>query len=137
MDSMMNKMAFSQINCNSARGSRRPSRPYKSNKHSQSPRQGFSRNQYNSRERYKSNQKNNTGSSSSAFRRNFNSPSPRRHLSNSSRSPTDALILIEKLFAISATVKGTIKRIVATAGHVDLVLIQEETVHRQIRNKKK
>ena len=70
MDSMMNKMDISQINCNSGRDSRRPSRPYKSNKHSQSPRQGFSRNQYNSRERYKSNKKNNTGSSSSAFRRN-------------------------------------------------------------------
>ena len=40
MDSM-NKMAISQINCNSERDSRRPSRPYKSNKHFQSPRQGF------------------------------------------------------------------------------------------------
>ena len=88
MDSMMNKMAISQINSNSGRDSRRPSRPYKTNKNSQSPRQGFSRNQYNSRERYKSNQKNNTGSSSSAFRRNSNSRSPRRPLSNSSRSPS-------------------------------------------------
>ena len=53
------------------------------------------------------------------------------------QASTDALILIKKLFAISATAKGTLKIIVATAGHVDLVLIQEETVHRQIRNKKK
>ena len=88
MDSMMNKMAISQINSNSGRDSRRPSRPYKTNKNSQLPRQGFSRNQYNSRERYKSNQKNNTGCSSSAFRRNSNSRSPRRPLSNSSRSPS-------------------------------------------------
>ena len=82
MDSMMNKMAISQIKCNSGRDSRRPSRPYKSNKHSQSPRQGFSRNQYNSRERYKSTQKNNTGSLFSAFRRNSTSCSPRRPLSS-------------------------------------------------------
>ena len=76
MDSMMNKLDISQINSNSGRDSRRPSQPYKSNKHSQSPRQGFSRNQYNSTERYKNNQKNDTGFSSSAFRRNSNSRSP-------------------------------------------------------------
>ena len=38
MDSMMNRMAISQINSNSGRDSKRPSRPYKSDKHSQSPR---------------------------------------------------------------------------------------------------
>ena len=53
------------------------------------------------------------------------------------QASNDALILIKKLFAISTTVKGTLKIIVATAGHVDLVHIQEETVHSQIRNKKK
>ena len=48
----------------------------------------------------------------------------------------DALLLKKKMFAISATVKGILKLIVAAVNHLDLVLIQEETVHKQTRKKK-
>ena len=58
-------------------------------------------------------------------------------LFNSSRSPSvnRRVNFNKKLFAISATVKGTLKKIVSTVGHVDIVLTQE-TVHKQTRNKK-
>ena len=139
MDSMMNKMAIGQINSNSGRDSRRPSRPYKTNKILNHRDRGFLEINLT------------LGRGTNQIKRTIRVPHHlhsveiliRARLEDLSlihldhQASTDALILIKKLFAISATVNGALKKIVATAGHVDLVLIQEETVHRQIRNKKK
>ena len=113
IDSRMNKMAMSQIKSNSGRDSRGLSRPHKSSKHSQLPRQVFSRNQNNSKESNNTNQRNKTGFSSSAFHKNL-IPCLLEDLSLihvAHQASTDALILIKKLFTVSATVKGILKKL--------------------------